>query len=167
MNATMQDAEKTSDPAAPRAALGASNGDQPPTAGEIVFDHGLPGFASSRRFVLDRWGAQDGPFSLLRSLDDQTEFLVVNPDVFFPDYVAEIDDETAGWLGLQSADDACLLVIVSIPDKAEDATANLLGPLVINRVTGRALQAVLNERWSPRRRLFGERSAAAAAASNR
>ena len=85
---------------------------------------------------------------------DETEFLVVNPDVFFPDYVAEIDDETADWLGLNSADDACLLVIVSVRDKAEDATANLLGPLVINRSSGRAIQAVLSERWSTRQLLF-------------
>ncbi len=141
MNATMQAAEKmTSDS---------------PTSGELFFDHGLPGFASSRRFVLESWGAPEGPFSLLRSLDDETEFLVVNPDVFFPDYVAEIDDETADWLGLASADDACLLVIVSIRDKAEDATANLLGPLVINRSTGRAIQAVLNDGWSTRQPLFG------------
>lgn len=141
MNATVQDAEKLTPDSL--------------TSGELFFDHGLPGFASSRRFVLESWGAPEGPFSLLRSLDDETEFLVVNPDVFFPEYVAEIDDETADWLGLDSADDACLLVIVSIRDKAEEATANLLGPLVINRCTGRAIQAVLNEGWSTRRPLFG------------
>ncbi len=141
MNATMQAADKMTPDS--------------PTSGELFFDHGLPGFASSRRFVLESWGALDGPFSLLRGLDDKTEFLVVNPDVFFPDYVAEIDDETADWLGLNNADDACLLVIVSIRDKAEDATANLLGPLVINRSSGRAIQAVLNEGWSTRQPLFG------------
>ncbi len=142
MNATMQDAEKMTPDS--------------PTSGELFFDHGLPGFASSRRFALESWGAPEGPFSILRSRDDETEFLVVNPDVFFPDYVAEIDDETADWLGLSSADDARLLVIVSIRDKAEDATANLLGPLVINRSTGRAIQAVLNERWSTRQPLFDD-----------
>ncbi len=166
MNATMQDAEKTTAATAPRDADRAPTCETTAAVGEIVFDHGLPGFASSRRFVLEQWGVPGGPFSLLRSLDDQTEFLVVNPDVFFPDYVAEIDDETAGWLGLESADDACLLVIVSIPEKAEDATANLLGPLVINRVTGRALQAVLNERWSARRRLFGEPASRAVTAAH-
>lgn len=142
MNATMQDAEKLTPDSR--------------TSGELFFDHGLPGFASSRRFVLESWGSPEGPFSLLRGLDDQAEFLVVNPDVFFPDYVAEIDDETADWLGLNSADDACLLVIVSVRDKAEDATANLLGPLVINRSSGRAIQAVLGERWSTRQPLFSD-----------
>jgi flagellar assembly factor FliW len=41
-----------------------------------------------------------------------------------------------------------------VPDRAENATANLLGPLVINRHSNRGVQAVLNERWSTRELLF-------------
>ena len=37
---------------------------------DLVFDHGIPGFAGARRFSLSSWGADDGPFSLIKSLDD-------------------------------------------------------------------------------------------------
>jgi flagellar assembly factor FliW len=124
---------------------------------EIVFDHGLPGFPSVRRFVLESWGVADGPFSLLRSVESDTEFLVADPDVFFPDYTAEIDDETAAWLGLQDAVDASLYVIVTVGERAEQATANLLGPIVVNRASGRAIQAVLHEGFSTRQPLFTPR----------
>ncbi len=147
MNATLQDLSNA--PAAP------------PThpAGEIIFDHGLPGFPSTRRFLLEAWGVANGPFSLLRSVERDTEFLLADPDVFFPDYTAEIDDETATWLGLRQADDAVLFVIVTVGDRADQATANLLGPIVVNRSTGRAIQAVLNEGFSTREPLFATRGA--------
>lgn len=130
--------------------------DRSPT-NEVVFDHGLPGFPSVRRFALESWGATDGPFSLLRSVEGETEFLVADPEVFFPDYVAEIDDETAAWLGLQDAVDASLYVIVTVGERAEQATANLLGPIVVNRATGRAIQAVLQDGFSTRQPLFTPR----------
>ena len=123
-------------------------------AADVIFDHGLPGFPAARRFSLTGWGSDDGPFSLMSSLDDQTEFLVAVPEAFFPDYEPEIDDETAEWLGITSSDDAVVLVIISVPDKPENATANLLGPLIVNRHTRRAVQTVLSEGWSTRQPLF-------------
>lgn len=137
----------------------AASGPDTDPAGEIVFDHGLPGFPAARRFRLEAWGVANGPFSLLRSVERDTEFLLADPDVFFPDYTAEIDDETATWLGLREADDAVLFVIVTVGDRADQATANLLGPIVVNRSTGRAIQAVLHEHFSTREPLFATRSA--------
>lgn len=127
--------------------------DETPSA-DVIFDHGLPGFPAARRFSLAGWGSDDGPFSLMSSLDDQTEFLVAVPEAFFPDYEPEIDDETAEWLGITSSDDAVVLVIISVPDKPENATANLLGPLIVNRHTRRSVQTVLSEGWSTRQPLF-------------
>ena len=129
----------------------------------ITFPDGLVGFAGPQRFVLVQWGGDDSPFSLLRAVDDEAlAFVVVPPAVFFPDYEPEIDDDTAAVVGLQSADDALVLVIVTVPDQVQDATANLLGPLVINTVTLHGVQAVLNpDRW-PSRRLLVEPAVTAA-----
>src|SRR5256714_14678426 len=111
---------------------------------ELVFESGLPGFPEARRFTLVRWGDEDSPFSILRSLEDESlEFVVVPPIAFFPDYAPELDDATAGRLDLNTAEDAIVLAVVTLGDKPTDATANLMGPIVVNRHTNRAAQAVL------------------------
>jgi flagellar assembly factor FliW len=112
---------------------------------ELHFASGLPGFPDVRRFVLVRLGDEPGPFSVLRSLEEgsDVEFVVTHPGLFFPDYEPEIDDDTAGRLELESADDALLLVIVTVTDPVAASTANLLGPIVVNRHTRAAAQAVL------------------------
>ena len=113
---------------------------------ELHFASGLPGFPDVRRFVLVRLGDEASPFSVLRSLEEgaDVEFVVTHPGLFFPDYEPEIDDDTAGRLELESADDALLLVIVTVADPVADSTANLLGPIVVNRHTRAAAQAVLS-----------------------
>ena len=116
---------------------------------ELYFAGGLPGFPDARRFVLVRLGDEASPFSVLRSLDDGPddrpglEFVVTHPAMFFPDYEPEIDDDVAGRLELKSAEDALLLVIVTVADPVSASTANLLGPIVVNRHTRSAAQAVL------------------------
>jgi flagellar assembly factor FliW len=116
---------------------------------ELNFASGLPGFPDVRRFVLVRVGDELSPFSVLRSLDDgpdnrpALEFVVTHPGLFFPDYAPEIDDDTADRLELKSADDALLLVIVTVTEPVAASTANLLGPIVVNRHTRAAAQAVL------------------------
>lgn len=112
---------------------------------ELHFASGLPGFPEARRFVLVRIGDELSPFSVLRSLDSgsDVEFVVTHPGLFFPDYAPEIDDDTADRLELKSGDDALLLVIVTVTDPVAASTANLLGPIVVNRHTRAAAQAVL------------------------
>ena len=46
-------------------------------------------------------------------------------------------------LGLGVADDAIVLAVVTLRDRPEDATLNLLGPIVVNRHTHEAAQIVL------------------------
>ena len=112
---------------------------------EITFDTGLPGFPDVHRFALVPWGGASSPFSLLRSLENaELAFVVVPPQLFFPAYEPEIDDATADRLGIGDADDALVLVVVTVGDEPSDATANLLGPLVINRHSRAAAQVVLS-----------------------
>lgn len=122
---------------------------------ELRFPGGLPGFPGEERFALVQWGGDDSPFSLLKSLDTSgLEFLVVPPTTFFPDYAPDVDDDTVTKLGLTGADDALVLVIVSLADRPQDATANLLGPIVINLHSRIGVQAVLTDGdHDPRRRL--------------
>jgi len=116
-------------------------------AGPLVIDGGIPGFPSVRHFELVRWGGERSPFSVLRCVDTPDllpQFVVVAPEVFFPDYEWQLDPLTAERLGLTSADDAVVVVIVTLGEQPTDATANLLGPLVINPRTRRLAQVVLS-----------------------
>ncbi len=113
---------------------------------ELHFRAGLPGFPGERRFALVRWGANEGPYSVLVDLDDtDIRFLVAPPALFFPQYEVDLDDQSVELLGLQDASEALVLMIVTLGDKPEDATANLLGPVVINTRTREGLQVVLPE----------------------
>lgn len=117
---------------------------------EIRFPGGLPGFAGRERFVLQQWGDEASPFSLLRSVeDDELSFVVVPPSLFFPDYEPDVSDEVVESVGIAGPDDAMVLVIVTVRQPVQDSTANLLGPLVINVHDLRGVQAVLEpDRWS-------------------
>lgn len=118
----------------------------------LNFAAGIPGFAELRQFALVWWGDEDGPFSILTSLEESSlEFLVVPPHTFFPDYAPEVDDDTAERLGLETAEDAILMVIVTVGDDPGSATANLLAPIVVNRHTREAAQIVLSDGEQPLR----------------
>ena len=120
--------------------------DEPTTAGGLLdgtvldFVGGLPGFPTARHFRIERLAPEYGPFCVMRSVD-QTEicFVVMVAGALFPDYSVEIDEQHVANLGLEVAADAIVLAIVTL---GEPPTANLLGPLVVNRHTWVAAQVV-------------------------
>lgn len=112
---------------------------------ELRFKGGLPGFPERERFALVQWGEEGSPFSLLQSLDaDDLSFVVVPPALFFPDYEPVIHDDTASAIGIETAEDAMVLVIVTVGRPVTESTANLLGPLVVNVHDLVGVQAVLD-----------------------
>jgi flagellar assembly factor FliW len=111
---------------------------------EINFPAGLPGFPTAHRFELAPWGPAGSPFLLLSSADDpNVGFVVVPPWVFYPEYEFELDNGMAERLGLGEASDAVVFAVVTLRDRPEDSTLNLLGPIVVNRFTHDAAQVVL------------------------
>lgn len=112
---------------------------------ELVFPQGLPGFGELRRFGLASWGEADSPYSRLVALDaPTTAFLVAPPEAFFDDYDVELDEQAAADLQLDDPADALVLVVITVGEHVQDATANLLGPLVINTRARLGAQVVLD-----------------------
>jgi flagellar assembly factor FliW len=110
----------------------------------LRFAAGLPGFAGAHRFALVESFGPESPFAMLRSIDDpDLAFVVAHPTPFFPGYAIDLDDAEVDGLGLRRAEDAIVLLIVTLGETLEDSTANLLGPIVVNRGTGEAMQVVL------------------------
>jgi flagellar assembly factor FliW len=111
---------------------------------EITFAGGLPGFDHLRTFVVEPMPGDLAPFCRLRAVDPQgVEFIVVPPGLVFPDYTVEVDEETVERLDL-AAEDAVVLTIVTVGEDGSAPTANLLGPVIVNRRTRTAAQVVLH-----------------------
>ena len=112
---------------------------------------GMPGFTHLRRFALVRLD-ELGLLFALRSLEQpELRFLVVPPAPFYPDYEPELDDDVVARLGLTDPQEALLLLVVTPGERPEDATANLLAPLVVNARTASAAQVVLGDTGLPLR----------------
>ncbi len=112
---------------------------------QIAFVAPMPGFPDARSWALSTWGDDpSSPFTLLRSNDvEGLEFIVLAPFLFFPDYEPELDRGTVDALGLTGPEDVDVFVVLTLGEAIESTTANLMGPIVVNRTTGVAAQAIL------------------------
>jgi flagellar assembly factor FliW len=128
----------------------------------ISFPQGLFGFESCREYVL--LDAEKEPFYWLQSVDSAgTAFILINPFLFRPDYEVNIGNEELLDIGIKEPEKALIFAIVTIPTGGSPMTANLQGPLVINRDTHAAKQVILADpRWKTRHDILAEISAAKA-----
>lgn len=117
---------------------------EPLSVSEVYFPEGLVGCPDWQRFALDR-SAELAPIVLLNSTEQAGLALpAVSPWLVDLEYAPQLSE--ADRLALQPADDADLewLVILNIQAEPPLMTANLLGPLVINRRTGIGRQVILS-----------------------
>jgi flagellar assembly factor FliW len=126
----------------------------------IRFPSGLLGFESFKDYVL--LDAERQPFYWLQSLDvEQVAFVLINPFLFRPDYEMNIDNEELVTIGVTDPGKALIFSIVTIPSDGSPMTANLQGPLVINRDNRLGIQAILTDsRWKTKHDIVAELSAA-------
>jgi flagellar assembly factor FliW len=111
---------------------------------EVTFPAGLPGFPHAHCFQLAPLGTGETPFLSLRAMDDRTaRFVVVSPWTFYPDYEFGLREEEATRLGVSEPRDVLVFCMVTLSDKPQHATVNLLGPIVVNRRTLDAAQVVV------------------------
>lgn len=103
------------------------------------------GIEGSRNFAIEPLGERYGAFALMRSLDEPNlTFVVVPPGAVFDDYRFEISEGDADLLGLSDAGDVETWVLITRKG-VPVPTANLLGPLVVNRRTRSGAQLVLQD----------------------
>ena len=126
---------------------------------KITIPQGLLGFESLKNYVL--LDAVREPFFWLQSIDnEQVAFILINPFIFRPDYEANVDNEELKTIDISDPGTALIFSIVTILPETP-MTANLQGPLVINRDTRYGLQAVLTDpRWKTKHDIIAEYAAA-------
>jgi len=125
---------------------------------KVIFSQGLFGFDDYKEYVL--LDAEHQPFFWLQSVNDQEiAFVLINPFLFRPDYEVNITNEELAEIGITSPENALIFVIVTIPQDGSPMTANLQGPLVINKDKMSGMQAVLSDvKWRTRHDIIAELS---------
>jgi flagellar assembly factor FliW len=123
---------------------------------KIIFPDGLFGFEEYNEYVL--LDAEQEPFFWLQSVNDRDiAFILVNPFLIRADYEVNIANEELAKIGITSPENTLIFVIVTIPQGGSPMTANLQGPLVINRPDMKGMQAVLSDvRWKTRHNIIAE-----------
>lgn len=125
---------------------------------EIVhFCHGIPGFETCRKYVLMQ-GDGRSPFRFLQSLDDpHLTFVVTDPLWFRPDYRVGVRQADLDKIGVTAGDQVAVYVVVTVPSKPQEMTANLLAPILINTRTREAIQHVQSDGgYQTRHRILDE-----------
>ena len=125
---------------------------------KIIFPQGLFGFETLTDYLLI--DAERQPFYWLQSMEVETvAFVLVNPFLFRPDYEIDINNEELSNIGIDQPEKALIFSIVTIPQDGSPMTANLQGPLVINRDNRTGKQAVLaDSRWKTKHDIMAELS---------
>lgn len=108
------------------------------------FPEGIPGFTNAREFELFPLGLEFGPYLGFRCTSSETPlFVVVQPSAVISDYVVEIDDDSQMLLGVHSAEEVLVLLIVTLNGPGRLPVANLAAPLVINHRTKIGFQVIM------------------------
>jgi flagellar assembly factor FliW len=112
----------------------------------VIFEEGLIGFGKLRNYVLLSL-KPESPFRWLQSIDEPAvAFLVTDPNAFVSDYDPLIDDTQAQRLNLGEDTPRLLLTTATVPKgHPENMTLNMAAPIVINALTRRAKQLVLDD----------------------
>jgi len=101
---------------------------------KIFFPDGILGFENLKEYAL--MDASQQPFYWLQSLKmAEIAFVLINPTLFRPDYKAAVSVAELQEIELESGTDERSLVfaIVTIPEDQTKMTANLQGPVIINK----------------------------------
>jgi len=107
----------------------------------IFFNHGIPGFEGSKRYILINHD-DGGMFKWLQAVDDpQVAFLMTDPCLFKQGYKVSISRPELKSLGVEDISTIVTLVTVCVEPDNNLMALNLKGPIVFNsaNMTGKQL----------------------------
>jgi len=126
----------------------------------IHFPAGILGFENLRDYVL--LDALQQPFYWLQSMDvHEIAFVLIEPNIFRPDYQPDVSPLELEEIELSPEDkeNSLIFSIVTIPENQEEMTANLQGPIILNRKLHIARQCISeNDKWKTRHKIMEELS---------
>ncbi|MDY7028638.1 MAG: flagellar assembly protein FliW [Spirochaetota bacterium] len=126
----------------------------------IHFPSGILGFENLKDYVL--LDALQQPFYWLQSIDiHEIAFVLIEPKIFRPDYEPDVPAYELEEIQLTPDDTENTLIfsIVTIPENQEEMTANLQGPIILNRNLHMARQCISeNDNWKTKHKIMEELS---------
>ena len=123
---------------------------------KLGFPEGIIGFERiSCYYLID---SREGPFYWLQAADyPELAFLLVDPRIFRKDYKLMVKDSDLQALELEMKEDLLDFAIVTVPEDHSKITANLMGPIVINKKTRVAKQVISeNEEYTVKHYMLEE-----------
>lgn len=121
----------------------------------ITLADGVIGFPDYKRYIELEF-LENSPLRLLQAVDSSDlGFIMINPLLFEPDYVADITIDELKFLYTDKPEELITMVFVTIPENPYEMTANLQGPIIINTSTRLAMQIVNhNQKYSTKHRIL-------------
>jgi len=121
----------------------------------ITLSAPILGFPDLNDFILIS-NDKSYPFLWFQSVQDPNIcFILVEPDIFYPDYKPDLNKREAKILGAEENADIKLFGIVVVPDQPKNATVNLRAPLALNMGKKLAKQVILeDDKWQIKTPLF-------------
>jgi flagellar assembly factor FliW len=113
---------------------------------KIFFENGIIGFPDMKNYLIiyDEEKGDKGKISWLQSIEEPGFAIpVINPLFVKTDYDPIVNDELIKPLGDLNPEEMLVLVTVTIPAKMENITVNLKAPIVINALSQKACQIVV------------------------
>ena len=109
---------------------------------KIYFKDGILGFEDIHNFFL--LDTEEGsPFYWFQALEEpEIAFIIIDPRFIEPEYKLDIDKKELDDMEVDNEEDLLIFSIVTIYEKPEDITVNLLGPIVINKKNLMAKQVI-------------------------
>ncbi len=123
----------------------------------VSFPDGLPGFEQCRKFAIVD-DEESAPFYWMLSTENpRLAFVLLNPFLIWPDYSPRLSRDDLKSLEIKSQEETLIHVIVTLSQEANEVTANLSGPLLINTINRTAKQlALLDDRYSTKHQILFE-----------
>jgi flagellar assembly factor FliW len=98
---------------------------------EVVFIKPVLGFERHRVFYFQPY-KEGSPFVWMVSAEDETlKFLAINMFDFFPEYDLKLSKDDREMIGYDGSN-VLIFGLVTIPEKVDKMTANMVAPIVVN-----------------------------------
>jgi len=123
----------------------------------IHFQNGILGFEDINDFILLDTEKGSPFFWLQAEKVPEIAFVLIDPLIVKNDYVLDVDPRDIDELNIHDDNDTLVFSIVTIHEKPENITVNLLGPILINKNSHKAKQIINQVDYSVKHPLIEKR----------
>lgn len=125
----------------------------------IVFEEGLYGFETLKRYVYVRNEDEEFQFDWIQSIEEpDLSFVVTSPFLFVEGYDFDLSDKVMETLGIQTTDQLSIISIVNVNKDVAKTTINIQAPLIINNENKKGQQVILDEDFTHKYYIFKNNS---------